>query len=225
MSPRLEVLLVPALLFLASPSQAQETFASGAEPDAPAPAPAPVDDRASPPVTPPPSLAPNPIALRFDGAYATRRLFSLGVTGTDLGFGLGVQTSHRLAWWWTTRVSLGSTEGGLDVWSGRMGAEVEAVYDPIRFGAGASLLMMGVDRAARDQTLHSYGIEGRAFARFDGWRTDDVAFFLRAGIDAGLEVKSGSAFWGPGIGAGLELGIRGKKRAEWAQAAPPIPML
>jgi hypothetical protein len=230
--------VVAAILVFARTARAQETFGAGdVDQAAPAPAPAPAappapgDEwwRKRPEVVVVPAVAsprvPKPMALRLDGAYAPRRLFALGVGGADLGFGLGVQTAHHVAWWWTTRASLGSTENGLRVWSGRMGAEVEAVYDPIRFGIGASLLMMGVDRAARDRTLNSYGVEGRAFVRFDCWRTDDAALFLRAGIDGAVETKSGSAFWGPGIGAGVELGVRGKKRPEWEAAAPPIPRM
>lgn len=227
-------LLVPALLLFTlftRSALAQDAFGSGNvdETAAPAPssspAPAGADVAHATPAVLPPPPAPKPMALRFDGAYAPRRLFALGVTGADLGFGLGVQTERNVAWWWATRVSIGTTENGLHVWSGRSGAEVEAVFDPIRFGVGASLLMMGVDRAARNQTLLSYGVEGRAFARFDCWRTDDFALFLRAAIDGGIEAKSGSAFWGPGIGAGMELGVRGKKRDDWAATRPPIPLL
>jgi hypothetical protein len=36
-----------------------------------------------------------------------------------------------------SRVSIGSTENGSSVWSGRVGAEVEAVIDPVRIGLGA----------------------------------------------------------------------------------------
>lgn len=230
------LVLGPALLlvFFTRSAHAQDMFGSGtvdesappAPPPPAAPAAAPPEDdwvRATPVVRPGP--APKPMALRFDGAYAPRRLFALGVTGADLGFGLGVQTDRHTAWWWATRVSLGSTENGLHVWSGRSGAELEVVLDPLRFGIGASLLLMGVDRAVRDQTLLSYGVEGRAFVRFDCWRTDDFALFLRAAIDGGVEAKSGSAFWGPGIGAGMELGVRGKKPDDWARTAPPIPLL
>jgi hypothetical protein len=220
------LVLVPALLLpalFARTAQAQETFGSGPVDDTAAAAPAPEPAPAAPandwwrkkePAPPPPHV-PNPMALRFDGAYAPRRLFALGVTGADLGLAIGIQTSQHVAWWFTGRVTLGSTENGLHVWTGRLGPEVEGVFDPIRFGIGAAPLMMGVDRAARDQTLHSYGLEGRAFVRFDCWRTDDVALFLRAAIDGAVEVKSGSAFWGPGIGVGFELGVHGKRRPEW----------
>ena len=163
-----------------------------------------------------------PMALRFDGGYAPRRLFSLGVTGADLGVALGAQTSHHVAWWGTSRLSLGSTENGLSVWSTRWGAEVEGVFDPLRFGIGMSMLLLGVGRAERDQTLLSIGAEGRAFARVDCLRNDDFALFLRAGIDAGIEASGGSFFWGPAIGAGFELGVSGKKPAAWSSSDPAV---
>lgn len=236
------LLLAPALLLFARLAKAQEPFSPGGVNDAPTTQPAPARDDApvvvpvAPgadewwrPEAPPPRMRaqhpPNPMALRLDGAYAPRRLFSLGVTGADLGLALGIQTSHRVAWWAASRVSMGSTENGLSVWSGRGGAELEAVFDPIRFGVGVSFLVMGVGRAVREQTLLSYAMEARAFARVDCMRTDDLALFVRAGIDGAAEFKGNSAFWGPAIGAGVELGVRGKKRPEWAATGPPIPML
>lgn len=222
-----------ALLFASSTAHAQELFApNSVEDDAPSNAPAPTPEtapRATPPAlasdtdewwskkpSPPrPVRPPKPMALRFDGAYAPRRLFALGVTGADLGLALGVQTSHHAAWWATTRLSIGSTDNGLSVWSGRAGAEVEGVIDPVRLGIGASLLFMGVDRAARSETLTSFGVEVRAFARVDCVRNDDYALFLRGGIDAGAEARGQSTFWGPALGVGVELGVRGKRPEAW----------
>lgn len=209
-----------ALLLVAPRAYAQDGFApSGASEE---------EATASAPPTPATNAStdewwrpqpPKPLALRFDGAYAPRRLFGLGVTGADLGLGLGVQTSQHTAWWAASRVSLGSTENGLSVWSGRAGAELEAVFDPIRFGVGASLLFMGVDRAVRNETLMSYGVEVRAFARLDCVRNDDYALFLRAGVDAGAEVRGQSTFWGPAVGLGVELGVRGKRPDAWTAPA------
>lgn len=220
-----------ALLLLSSPARAQETFApSGvdeSETSGPSPTPPPaaapdVEEwwRPKPPALRP-KRPPKPLALRFDGAYGPRRLFALGVTGADLGLALGAQTTHHSAWWAASRLSLGSTDNGLSVWSARVGAEVEAVFDPIRFGVGASLLYMGVERAARSTTLTSYGVEVRAFGRVDCVRTDDYALFLRAGIDAGAEARGESTFWGPAVGLGLELGVRGKRPEAWTASAPP----
>jgi hypothetical protein len=225
--------LAPLALLLVSPAaRAQDLFApNGAGEDAtaaPERAPAPVASGSTAPATidewwraktARPTRPPKPMALRFDGAYAPRRLFALGVTGTDLGLGLGVQTTQHSAWWATSRLSLGSTDDGLSVWSSRTGAEVEAVFDPIRFGIGASLLFIGVGRAARDQTLISYGLEVRAFGRVDIVRDDDYALFLRAGIDAGAEARGESTFWGPALGLGIELGVRGKRPEAWTAAA------
>ena len=170
-----------------------------------------------------PRPPPKPLALRLDGAYAPRRLFTLGVTGADLGLALGVQTSQHTAWWAASRVSLGSTENGLSVWSGRAGAEVEGVFDPVRFGVGASFLFMGVDRATRNESLMSYGVEVRAFGRFDFVRNDDYALFLRAGIDAGAEARGESTFWGPALGIGVELGVRGKRPEAWTASGATTP--
>ena len=222
-------------LFFPSTARAQDLFApSGVDEEAsaaPDPAPPPqipraadADEwwRAKPPQRRP-RPPPKPLALRLDGAYAPRRLFTLGVSGADLGLALGVQTSQHTAWWAASRLSLGSTENGLSVWSGRAGAEVEAVFDPIRFGVGASLLFMGVDRAARNETLMSYGVEVRAFGRIDFVRNDDYALFLRAGIDAGAEARGESTFWGPALGVGVELGVRGKRPEAWVASGATAP--
>jgi hypothetical protein len=229
----------PLALLLVSPAaRAQDLFApNGADEEAtaaPEPAPAPATPASAAPAdteewwrakaTPPrPLRPPKPLALRFDGAYAPRRLFKLGVTGADLGLALGVQTTHHSAWWATSRLSLGSTDNGLSVWSSRTGAEVEAVFDPIRLGIGASFLFLGVDRAARNETLMSYGVEVRAFGRVDFVRNDDYALFLRAGIDAGAEARGESTFWGPALGLGMELGMRGKRPDAWTASASPAP--
>lgn len=235
------VLVVPALVIVASTASAQETFSpSNGGDDAVSSPPATTPPATPPPATPPPAAAapsapsgadewwrakprplrpPKPLALRLDGGYAPRRLFGLGVSGADLGLGLGVQTTHRTAWWATSRVSIGSTENGLSVWSARFGAEVEAVFDPVRLGFGAGLIFLGVDRAERDQTLISYGFEARGFGRVDVTRNDDYALFLRAGIDAGAEARGGSVFWGPTFGVGVELGVRGKRPEAWTATA------
>lgn len=245
MSPRFSsvFLAVPALLLVASTARAQETFgATQPDDDAPAqPSPSPPPGGAGGGVTltapasaddywwrkqgepPRPVRVPKPLALRLDGGYAPRRLFDLGVSGADVGLGLGVQTTHHSAWWATSRLSLGSTENGLSVWSSRFGAEVEGVFDPVRFGIGASLFVMGVGRAEREETLLSYGIEGRAFGRVDITRNDDYALFVRAGIDAGAEARAGSVFWGPAFGVGVELGVRGKRPDAWNAGAARVP--
>jgi hypothetical protein len=223
--------IVAAGVLASSSAHAQDLFApsnvddaaapAAAAPAAPAPAAPAADEwwRAKPTIVP--TRPPKPLALRFDAGYAPRRLFALGVSGADLGLALGVQTSHHTAWWAASRVSVGSTENGLSVWSGRMGSEVEAVIDPVRIGVGASLMMMGVHRAARDQTLLSFGVEARAFGRVDCVRNDDYALFLRAGIDAGAEAAGNSVFWGPAFGVGVELGVRGKRPEAWTAGASP----
>jgi hypothetical protein len=219
----------PILFFatLATPASARNPFGADQTPDEPAePEPAPKkapppdnDDASIKPLLP--KQPPRPLALRLDGGYAVRRLFSLGVTGADLGFALGVQPTKHMAVWGTGRVELGSTDNGLKVWSTRIGPEIEAVFDPLRIGVGVSLLVMGVGRAQEDETLLSYGGEARFFARLDCVRNDDYALFVRAGLDAGVEVSAGSAFWGPTIGVGFELGVRGKRPPEWSAPLPP----
>lgn len=238
MNPR-AFLFVPALVIFSSTARAQDLFAprdASEDPPAAAPAPAPAPTPEAPAAPAPdtnewwrakprPPRAHKPAAIRFDGAYAPRRLFSLGVTGADLGLAIGVQTTQHGAWWGTSRVSYGSTENGLTVWSTRFGAEYEVVFDPIRIGIGASVFAIGVDRAARDQTLLSFGVEGRTFARVDCMRSESFAMFLRAGLDAATEASSGSVFWGPAIGLGFELGLAGKRPAEWGAATPITPRL
>ncbi|MDB4945517.1 MAG: hypothetical protein JWP97_5051 [Labilithrix sp.] len=213
--------LVAALV--AGPVGAQESFGGGHVETEEAGAPqAPATEEPLPPRAP---VARTPWALRLDGAYAMRRLFDLGVTGGDFGIAFGAQPSRHFAAWWATRLQLGGTDSGLSVWSLRSGAEVEAVYDPVRFGLGLGLMVIDVGRAERPDDVRAWGLEGRAFVRFDAYRTDGFAIFLRAAIDGGVETSSGSAFWGPGIGAGVELGLSGSRPAPDVAVTRPVPWL
>jgi len=154
---------------------------------------------------------PTPVGLRFDGGWSPRRLFELGTTGADLGFAVGPQIGEHLAVWGTPRVFIGSTENGLSVWDVRVGAELEAVVGRFRIGGGVGLFVMGVHRAVRSETLLSYGPDLNISTRFDIVKTDDLAFFVRAAIDGSLELRGGSAFWGPAIGVGVQLDVNKKK--------------
>lgn len=147
----------------------------------------------------------HPFVLRGDGSWAYRKLFSLPTTGGDLGLAFGTLPSRSVAIWAAPRFFVGSTENGLSVWSFRPSAEVEFVVDRFRVGAGLGLLVLGVHRAVRSETILSWGVEGRAAARFDVAKTTDFALFIRGGVDAGVEIYDGSAFAGPSLGAGLEL--------------------
>jgi hypothetical protein len=179
---------------------------------APAPAAASADDApvatARKPAKPPP-----PIGIRFDGGWSPHRLFSLPVNGADVGLGVGPRTSPHVAIWGTPRLFLGSTENGLSVWSAHIGAEVEGIIDRFRLGGGLGLFFLGVHRAVRNETLLSWGPDFRATTRFDIIQNEDFAIFARAQLDGGYEFFGESLFWGPTLGAGVELDV-GVKRAD-----------
>ncbi|HEY8074595.1 MAG TPA: hypothetical protein VIF62_10800 [Labilithrix sp.] len=170
------------------------------EPELP-PLPAPTADE---PPSPPAPKPKTPVGLRLDGGYATRRLFDLGVSGADLGLAVGPQPNEHLAAWAAPRLFLGSTDNGLSVWSLRVDGELEYVVDRLRLGGGVGAFVIGVHRAARDETLLSYGPEARITARFDIVKNEDLAFFLRGALDCGGDLLAGSLFWGPSIGAGMQ---------------------
>jgi len=154
---------------------------------------------------PPPKKPSNPLGFRFDGGYGTRELYKLGVTGADLGLGIGPQIGDSAAVWATPRLYIGSTENGLSLWSGRVGAEAEWVLGRFRLGAGLGLFLIGVHRAVRSETLLSYGFDFRAATRFDVVKSDDLAFFIRAALDGSAEIRGGGVFWGPTIGVGVQI--------------------
>src|SRR5688500_7555798 len=107
---------------------AQVDAASVEEEEASPPATAPavvVENVDRPVVARPPKPSP-PVSLRFDGAYAPRKLFSIPVTGADFGFGLGVQPGEHAAFGGSFRGFVGGTENGLRVWDIRALAEAEA---------------------------------------------------------------------------------------------------
>ena len=166
------------------------------------------DEDARPPT--PPTKPKPPVSLRVDGAYAPRKLFSIPVTGADVGIAGGMQPSERGALWGTMRGFLGTTENGLRVWSVRVGGEGELVFDRLRIGAGIGLFVLGVRRAVRDETILSWGPEARATARFDFVRETDFALFVHGALGAGYEVYDGSLFWGPTVGAGVAIDVAGR---------------
>lgn len=154
-----------------------------------------------------------PVSLRLDGAYAPRKLFTIPVIGADVGLGVGAQPSEHAAFWGSTRVLIAGTENGLRVWDVRVLGEGEYVaFDRLRVGGGAGFFVLGVGRAARDETILSWGPVAEAMARFDVVREDDYGIFLRAALTGGYDVYDSSAFWGPSVGAGFELDVAGKRR-------------
>lgn len=163
-------------------------------------------------VVPPKPVKPSPpVMLRFDGAYAPRKLFTIPVTGADFGGGLFVQPSSESAVGGSLRGFVGGTENGLRVWDIRGLAEAEAIIaDRLHLGAGLGMFLLGVERAARDETIRSWGPQVQAHARFDIVR-DDYAIFVRGAASGGYEIYDGSFFWGPSIGAGFELDVAGKR--------------
>jgi hypothetical protein len=190
---------------IAASSASASAFAD--EPSPPeTPAPAEEPDKAAPP-----PKGPVIVGLRFDGGWSARRLLDIPVTGADMGIGFGAQFSPRFAVWNAARVLVGSTEHGLRVWDARLGPEAELVLDRFRLGAGLGVMLLGVSRAARSETLVSWGPEARATARFDFVRTESFALFARAAFDAAYEVYDGSLFWGPTFGAGGDFDIAGKR--------------
>ena len=188
---------------------AQVEAASGEEEEAaPPPPPPPIVEHAG---STPPKAPPPPVSLRFDGAYATRNLFSLPVSGADLGLGILVQPRDTIGVGGAVRGFIGGTEHGLRVWDIRGMGELEGIaFDRLHLGGGLGLFVLGVERAARDETIRSWGPQLQAHARFDIVR-DDYAIFVRGALNGGYDLYDGSFFWGPSIGAGFELDVAGKR--------------
>lgn len=163
---------------------------------------------------PPPRPKPAPpVSARFDGAYAPRKLFTIPASGADAGLAFGAQPTENAAFWGSTRVFVGGTENGLRVWDGRVLGEAEYVAaERVRVGGGVGVFLLGVERAARDETILSWGPVAQASARVDFVRADDYALFVRAALSGGYDVYDSSAFWGPSIGAGFEIDLAGERR-------------
>lgn len=182
-----------------------------APPSATATAPVVVVENVDRPVVAKPPKPSPPVSLRFDGGYAPRKLFSIPVTGADFGFGLAVQPGEHAAVGGSLRGFVGGTENGLRVWDIRALGEAEAIaLDRLHLGGGLGLFVLGVERAARNETIRSWGPQLQAHARFDIVR-DDYAIFLRGALSGGYDIYDSSYFWGPSIGAGFELDVAGKR--------------
>lgn len=191
-------------------AQVETTFDGDPPPEPPPPAEVVAPEPAPVPVPPRPMP---PVSLRFDGGYAPRKLFSIPVTGADVGVAVGAQPSEHAAFWGSTRVLVAGTENGLRVWDVRVLGEAEYVaLDRLRLGAGVGVFLLGVGRAARDETITSWGPVAQGMVRFDVVREDDYGIFLRGALSGGYDVYDSSAFWGPSIGAGFELDVAGKRR-------------
>lgn len=172
------------------------------------------DEASASRIAPQAKKPPTPVQLRLDGGYSPRRLVSLPVVGADMGLALGAQPSKYAAVWGTSRLFLGSTENGLDVFSARIGMEAEGVIlERLRLGLGLQGFLVGIDRAARDQTILSWGPAIAATARVDLFQSDGYAIFARAASDGGVEVYEGTAFWGATFGGGVDFDIVGERAA------------
>jgi hypothetical protein len=206
--------IASALCLVSTSAYAQSPFGGSAPPDEPA---API----GPPAETPPAAAdapaepvvvakpkpPMPVGIRADGAWSPHRLFALPVNGADVGLAVGPRPQPEVAVWGASRLFLGSTANGLSVWSFSLGAEVEGILGRFRIGGGVGGFLLGVKRAVRNETLLSWGPDIRAATRFDVIQDDDFALFLRAAVGGGYDVYGHSAFWGPSLGAGLELDL------------------
>lgn len=201
------------LAVLASSRDAGADGAFGSEGDGEEAPPSAPDSHEPAPSTRPTTTTRPVVGLRVEGGYAPRTLLSLPVTGADAGLAIGAQPSRHIAIWGTTRLFLGSTESGLDVVSFRAGGDVEAVFDRFRIGSGLHLLVLGVSRATRDNTILTWGPATFASARFDVIQSEGFALFARASLDVGIEVSSGSLFWGPTLGGGVDFDLGGGSRA------------
>jgi len=213
---RLAFALGALSLFLASPAFAQEVDDEeqvDPAPPPPPPPPKPETNEAPPPdVKPIPPKPGPPVGLRGDGGWSSRSLFTIPVTGADLGLGVGAQTSKYAAFWGAARLFTGGTENGLNVFAVRVGGEAELVLaDRVRIGGGLSFFLVGVGRYVRDETLLSWGPEARLHARVDLLQPSGFAIFARAAIEGAWEIYDGSAFWGPTLGGGVDFDIAGKR--------------
>lgn len=162
---------------------------------------------ASAPRTKPPTV----IGLRVDGGYSLRKLVALPLTGGDVGVALGARPEPNVALWGTTRMFIGSTEHGLSVYTWRLGGDFDYILDRVRVGLGLNLFVVGVGRAVRDDTIVSWGPALHGGARVDVVQAEGFTLFLRADIDAGWEVRNGSIYWGPTLGAGVDFDISGTR--------------
>ncbi len=219
------LLAIVGLLTVARAASAQTPFESGGDDGrspsatsatsaAPEPSPAVPTLAAAPNERPQVKKPASIVGLRVDGAYAQRKLVSLPVTGADMGLAIGAQPTRSFAVWGASRLFLGSTANGLDVFSFRLGADMEGVlFDRLRIGGGVHFFVVGVDRAARDETILSWGPSGSLTARVDLIQSEGYAIFARAALDGGYEVYDGSAFWGPALGAGVDFDLAGNRAA------------
>ena len=172
---------------------------------------------------PPPKRPPPPVGVQIDAGYGQRKLFAIPATGADFGFGVLVEPAEHMGVGGSLRGFVGGTENGLQVWDVRWLAEAEAIaFDRLHLGGGLGAFVLGVKRAARDETLHSWGPELQAHARIDLVR-DDYALFVRGAVSGGYDVYDSSWFWGPSIGLGFELDVTSSRRRT-DSAAEPAPI-
>ena len=211
--------LVPALgvaaFFLAAPARAETQDViieqvPAAQPPPPQPAqpaqPGPTDQPAAP--KPEEKKKSVPAGIRLDGGYALRTIEKISTTGADLGLGIGAQPSKHFAIYGAARGFFGSTEGGLGVKALSIKCDFDIVIDRFRIGFDPGLFFVGIDRATKDQTIGAWGPRLGAALRFDVFRADPIALFLRAAVDGGPTFSDGSLWGGATLGIGVDFDIK-----------------
>jgi hypothetical protein len=207
--------MIPMIFYADAEGEVTSVPETVVEPEqAPAPAPPPV---ATPPVV---EKVRPPASVRFDGGYAPRTLFTLPVTGADFGLAVGAQPKEAFAFWGSARGFIGSTENGLHTFDARLLFELDLLpHERLRIGLGFGGFLLGVTRAARDETIRTWGPVFEASLRFDAVRADSYAIFVRAAETVGYDFYDSSAWIGPSIGAGVELDFAGSRPSLY-QPAP-----
>jgi hypothetical protein len=150
--------------------------------------------------------------LRLDTSYAHRSLLELPTNGGEVGVAIGAQSSSHRAVWVGARGFWGHTVDGLEVGSGTLTLDGEAVFGRLRVGGAGGVLLIGFGRATRSETITSWGLNADLALRVDLLRSGGTALFARAQLDGGFELH-GSAYWGPSVGLGVAFDLGGNRTA------------
>lgn len=204
------------VLGTAAPANADEPAPLEPDPSEAAPAPAPMP-------SPPPDEAPRPppkkvgpaVAIFAEGGYAARTIEALPSSGGSGGLGIDLQLTRGVSTWVEPTVFLGSTENGLRVRSATMGVGLDLLpHERVRLGLGVHTFWLGVQRVTHNHTIPTWGGLASAGARFDVVQGDTFALFVRAAIEAGMEIHDSALLWGPTLSAGFAFDVGTAKRSE-----------